>query len=179
MNKSKVFTTQRITRDAMLAAACAVLGYISLSFGNLKITFESLPVLLAAFMFGPVDGMLVGGIGTFIYQVLRYGMTATTLLWILPYVLCGLFTGLAAKGSKNRLDQKRIMLIVVLMGIMIFVVNTFGIYVDSKIYGYYSAAYVFGTVGIRFVLCIVKYVVFGFVMPVLLKGLRMITPARG
>ena len=176
MNKKKIFTTQRITRDAMLAAVCAVLGFIALDLGNLKVTFESLPVLLAGFMFGPVDGMLVGGIGTLVYQLLRYGISATTFLWILPYVLCGLFTGMAALKKANRTDPKRILMIVIVAEIMILIINTGVIYVDSIIYGYYSAAYVFGSLAFRIVICIVKSVVFGIVMPVLLKGLKTVTP---
>lgn len=179
MEKNRIFTTQRITRDAMLAAVCAVLGFIALDLGNLKVTFESLPVLLAGFMFGPVDGMLVGGVGTLVYQLLRYGVSATTFLWILPYVLCGLFVGLAAMKKANRTDPKRILLIVVAAEIMILIINTGVIYVDSIIYGYYSAAYVFGSLALRIVICIVKSVVFGIVMPVLLKGLKTVSPAGG
>ena len=48
--------TVRLTVNAMLAALCACLGYISLDLGNLKITFESLPVLMAGLMFGPASG---------------------------------------------------------------------------------------------------------------------------
>ena len=54
--------TKQLTLDAMLAAMCAVLGYVALDMGNIKITFESLPILLGAMLFGPVDGMLIGGI---------------------------------------------------------------------------------------------------------------------
>ena len=91
-------TTRKLAADAVLAAMCAVLGALSLDFGNLKITFESLPVLLAALAFGPLDGLAVGGIGTLIYQLLRYGVSVTTPLWILPYALCGLLVGLYAKN---------------------------------------------------------------------------------
>ena len=38
--------TKQLTLDAMLAAMCAVLGYVALDMGNIKITFESLPILL-------------------------------------------------------------------------------------------------------------------------------------
>ena len=69
------FKTKQLTLDAMLAAMCAVLGYLSLDFGNLKITFESLPILLGAMLFGPADGFLIGTVGTFIYQLLRYGVS--------------------------------------------------------------------------------------------------------
>lgn len=162
-----------MTRDAMLAAVCAVLGFIALDLGNIKITFESLPILLAAFMLGPIDGMLVGGVGTLVYQLLRYGISATTVLWILPYVLCGLFAGLMSRKTDAD-DSKRILFKVVLMEVMILAINTGVIYIDSKIYGYYSAVYVFGSLAIRIVICIIKSAAFGLVMPYLLKGLRQV-----
>ena len=56
----------------MLCAMCAVLGYVALDLGSIKLTFESLPVLLGALLFGPVDGMFIGGIGTLLYQLVRY-----------------------------------------------------------------------------------------------------------
>ena len=64
-------STTQLTINAMLAALCAVLGYVSLEMGNFKLTFESVPVLMAALMYGSVSGALVGGVGTFIYQILR------------------------------------------------------------------------------------------------------------
>ena len=76
--------TKKLAMDSMLAAMCAVLGYLSLDFGNLKITFESVPILLGALLLGPIDGMAIGGVGTLLYQLVRYGVSVTTLLWILP-----------------------------------------------------------------------------------------------
>ena len=52
MRKRK-FTTKQLTLDAMLAAMCAVLGYLAIDTGTVKVTFESVPVLIAALMFGP------------------------------------------------------------------------------------------------------------------------------
>jgi len=89
--------TRQIAFDSVLAAMCAVLGTLALDFGNLKITFEDVPVLIGALMFGAPEGSAIGFVGTFIYQIIRYGFTATTFLWILPYCLCGLFVGLYAK----------------------------------------------------------------------------------
>lgn len=178
MKKSNFLTTSRMTRIAMLAAVCAVLGYVALDLGNLKVTFESLPILLAAFMFGPVDGLLVGGIGTLVYQLLRYGVSVTTPLWILPYVLCGLFAGLLYRKRSSRVDAKRILFIVILMEVMILLINTGVIYIDSKVYGYYSAAYVFGSFGIRTVLCFAKAIAFGIVLPLVMRGLYRANVAR-
>ncbi|MDD5906018.1 MAG: ECF transporter S component [Clostridiales bacterium] len=168
--------TRQIATDAMLAALCAVLGYLAVDLGNLKITFESLPVLLGALLFGPLDGLCVGGIGTLLYQVIRYGITVTTPLWMMPYLLIGLLVGLYAKRCSFALTAKRILGITIAAELLIAVLNTGVLYVDSIIFGYYSAAYIFGTLGVRLLLCIGKGVAFGMVLPVILraahKGMR-------
>lgn len=167
--------TIRLTTNAMMAAMCAVLGYVALDLGNLKITFESLPVLLAALMFGPVDGMLVGGIGTLIYQLLRYGVSATTLLWILPYIVCGLFAGYVARAAKFNNTRRQLLFTVVAAELLILLLNTVAIYADSKIYGYYSFAFVFGSLLIRFVIAVAKGVAFGYLVPVILRYMSRYT----
>ena len=100
MKKSK-FTTRQMALDAVLAAICMVLGYYGPDLGNLKITFEGLPVILAGLLLGPVDGAVVGGIGTLLYQLLRYGVSATTLLWILPSA------GWRWAGSRSAAPRRR------------------------------------------------------------------------
>ncbi len=165
-------TTRKLAVNALLAAMCAVLGAISLDFGNLKVTFESLPVLVAALLFGPIDGLAVGGIGTLLYQVLRYGVTATTALWILPYILCGLLTGLYAKKRAYTLSTKQMAFIMFAMSIMIFALNTLVLYIDSKIYGYYSAVFIFGSMVPRVLICLAKAAVFTAIMPPLLRAAK-------
>ena len=60
--QKKTFSTKQMAMDAVLAAVCAVLGYFGPDLGNLKITFEGLPVIVAALLFRPLDGAAVGGI---------------------------------------------------------------------------------------------------------------------
>ena len=72
--------TKQMAYDAILTAMCVVLGLVSLDFGNLKITFEDLPILLGAALFGPWDGMIIGVLGTSIYQMLRFGADPTSLI---------------------------------------------------------------------------------------------------
>lgn len=170
--KKKAFTTKQMALDSVLAAVCAVLGYYGPDFGNLKITFEGLPVLIAGLLFGPLDGAVVGGVGTLLYQLLRYGVTATTPLWILPYVLCGLLVGwmgLRCGAGKSRL---RLGAVVLAGEGLIFLLNTLVIYADSKIYGYYSFAYVFGSFFVRAGICAAKVVLYTAVLPTLLQALR-------
>lgn len=168
----KAFTTKQMALDALLAAVCAVLGYYGPDFGNLKITFEGLPVIVAALLLSPLDGALVGGIGTLLYQILRYGVTATTPLWILPYVLCGLLVGRIADRCAPEKSYLRLGLTVLAGEGLIFLLNTGVIYLDSKIYGYYSFAYVFGSFFVRLGICAAKTALYTAVLPTLLSALR-------
>ena len=170
MNKAN--TTRRFAVNALLAAMCAVLGALSLNFGNLKITFEDLPVLIGALLFGPLDGLAIGGIGTLLYQLLRYGVTITTPLWILPYALCGLLAGRYAKKRGFALNTKQLACIVFTMGIMTFLLNTASLYVDSKIYGYYSFAFIFGVTVPRALICLGKAAAFTALLPSLLRAAK-------
>ena len=167
-----VLKTKQLTTDAILAAMCAVLGMISLDFGNLKITFESLPIIIGALLFGPIDGFAIGGIGALVYQLLRYGISVTTVLWILPYALCGLVVGAYAKKNGFELSQKKLCFIIVASELMVTLLNTGVMYIDSKIYGYYVFAYIFGTFIIRIVISIAKALVFTAVLSSLMKPIK-------
>jgi ECF transporter S component (folate family) len=168
----KASKTRMLAVNAVLAAMCAVLGAISLDVGNLKLTFEGLPVLIAALLFGPWDAIAVGGIGTLLYQVLRYGVSVTTPLWILPYIVCGLVVGLYAARHSYALSRKQMGFIICLSSLLVLVLNTLALYVDSKVYGYYSAIYIFGSLPARIAIAIAKAAVFTLVMPTILKSAR-------
>lgn len=164
--------TKRIAIDGMLAAMCAVLGYIAIDMQVIKITFESLPVILGALMFGPLDGLAVGGIGTLIYQLLKYGVSATTLLWILPYCVLGVVLGLYAKKHNFKNTPKQILIAVVIEELVVTIMNSGVIYLDSVIYHYYFPGIVTGNLLIRLGICIVKGIVFGLVVPKLTTAVK-------
>ncbi len=155
--------------DAMLAAMCAALGYFSVDLGNMKFTFESFPVILGALLLGPVDGMLIALVGTGIYQILKWGLMSTTPLWVFPYVILALFIGLLYKKS---FDRKRFFALIIGGGVLLTLLNTVGIYIDSKIWDYYSFAYVFGSFFIRIVTSVLKSVLFAFVLPTVIDAVK-------
>ncbi len=164
--------TRQMAMDAVSAALCAVLGYLSLDLGSVKITFESLPILMGALLFGPVDGIVIGAIGTFLCQFLRYGITATTVLWMMPYMVMGFAAGRYAMKRRFRLNRKQIFFIVTAAEIMVSVMNTGVLFVDSMIYGYYSAVYVFGMLALRIPICVVKSCAFGMLIPGIVGSIR-------
>lgn len=173
--KNPVINTGRLTRIAMLSACCAVLGNFALDMGNIKITFESIPVLIGALMFGPVDGGLIAGIGTLVSQLLRYGLTATTALWMIPYIVCGIIVGIVAKYKNFTPRYTWIIPTVILNELLITLLNTVSLYIDSKIYAYYSFAFIFGSFGIRIVICIIKSTIYAVALVPLIKALHRYT----
>ena len=165
-------TTRRLAVDAMLAAMFVCLSLVSISLPNMKITLDSLPVLVAAFLLGPLDALAVGLIGSFFNQLLTYGLTPTTVLWILPAGLRGLLVGLYVKRHSFELTQKQTVFIVVLSALAVTALNTLIMAVDSLIYGYYSAAYVFGALIFRIIAGVLTAVVFSLILPQLIKQLK-------
>ena len=160
---------KRLAYDAMLAAVCTVLGYISLDMGSMKFTFESFPVVLGALLFGPVDGMLIAFIGTGLYQILKWGLMSTTILWIIPYVIYAMILGLFYKKS---LKKTWFFALLIGCGILLTLLNTIAIYLDCKIWDYYSFAYVFGPLPIKLVVSIIKSVVFALILPKIIQSVK-------
>ncbi len=172
MSKTQTFNVKRLVTNAVLIALFFVLSMFSVTIGGIKITFASLPGILAGMLFGPIDGFIVGFLGAFLEQMLKFGFTPTTLLWMLPYGICGLLVGLYAARRKFDLTRGQLMGITVANELLITALNTGVICVDSIIYGYYSKAVVFGMLIPRIALSIGKGVVFAVVLPYLLKAAR-------
>ena len=162
--------------NAMLAALCAVLSYLSVDIGNsMRITFESFPIALGALLLGPLDGAAIAFVGNLIYQLLRHGITATTLLWIAPYVITALLIGWAAKASGFQLSRSKTIAVMLIAELLITALNTGALYIDSKIYGYYGA-YLFALTIPRLALATAKGIVFGTILPTLADAVRKALP---
>lgn len=157
-NISKKNKTRRLALDAVLVALYFALSMLAIPMGGLKLTFEHLPIIICALLFGPVDAFAVGALGELINQMLTFGFTPTTILWMSPAMFRGLSMGLAIKffpkylGLQAILDQKApvvFMITCVISGLICSLLNTFTLYVDSNMYGYYSYAMVFGALWVR------------------------------
>lgn len=163
----------RITYDGLLAALCAVLGSVAaIDIGIAKLTFENVPVVIAGLLFGPVDGMLVGFVGIFLSQVIRYGIDASTMLWVAPYVLSGLVVGLGALLCRFRPKFWQLLVILIVDAIVVTGANTVGLY----IYYYYilktPKETLFAAIPVRLAVSAVKGVLYAILMPLLIKGLE-------
>jgi ECF transporter S component (folate family) len=156
----------------VLSAMTAVLGSVALDFTSIKISFETFPIIIAALLFGPLGGIVTGGIGSFIYQMLRYGVSVTTPLWILPYIVCGAFAGAFSRRGGFDLSRGQILAVSAGSELLVTAFNTLAIYVDSHIYGYYYPAIITGMLIPRVAVSVAKAVVLAIVLPELLKTLK-------
>lgn len=173
--------TKKLATNAMLAALYFALSMLAVPVGGLKLTFEHLPVIIAAMLFGPVDALIVGALGELANQMLTYGFTATTLLWMTPAMFRGLSMGLCAKllrgyMSLDAVIEKKLpltfMVVCVISGLICSLLNTFTLYVDSKLFGYYSYAMVFGVLWIRLGASAVSSVLMAIVAKPVMAAMR-------
>lgn len=164
--------TKKLAINAMLSAMCVVLSYISLDLGNIKLTLEGLPILAAALLLGGWSGGAVGLIGILISQLLRYGLTVTTPLWILPHVVCGLTVGFYAQKKGFALSTDRAIRIVMVGELLVTALNSLALYVDSRVFGYYTPTIITGMLALRTALAVVRAILYGTLLPPLLDRLR-------
>lgn len=178
MHKNKnAFPIKRIALDAILIAFFSVLSMFSVTIAGVKITFASLPGVLAAMLFGPCDAFIVGFGGAFLEQMLKFGFTPTTLLWILPPAVQPMIIGFAAVWFKKYMSLDYILgnrkplvyfASCMIAGLVTSLLNTAVYYVDSHIYGYYTFALIFGVLGVRILTNQLVVILTGLVaMPVL------------
>ena len=160
--------TKQMAYDAILTAMCAVLGLVSLDFGNLKITFEDLPILLGAALFGPWDGMIIGVLG----QMLRFGADPTLPLWVIPLMMGGIVAGLLARRSNYSLEGKNPWITMIGAELVITTLNTVSLIIYSNIYGFYTPAYILAPLLPRFLIAIAKGSVYANVMPPVIRAIR-------
>lgn len=170
-------TIRRICLTGMLAALYLALNMVGFRAWSFHITFSSLPVVVGGLLFGPVEGMLVAAIGEFFNQILSYGITPTTVLWLIPPAVRGLAVGCAAlalKKGPRSLEERPVLCYGVCMAAALCTtaVNTLVMYLDSVIMGYYSFAYVFGSAVVRIISGILTAVVVTTVAVPLVRLLR-------
>lgn len=174
MKTKHSLTTKRLVTDAVCAAMYFALALISLPLGAMTISVKSLAVIVGALLFGPLDGLIIGVLGEFLYQLLSYGLSVTTPLWILPSGLLGLVVGLYGMRKAFRPTALQAG-IASLLGLLINTTVTTGVmWVDCQIYGYSFAAAYGAAIVWRYISDVIKVVVYSLAVPPLIKAIRKI-----
>ena len=167
--------TRSITRISLLVAINIVLCIVApIKLSNFKFTFEAFPIIVAGLIFGPIEGVLVGLLGSTIYQIFfsGYGLMITTPLWVLPHAVSGLIVGLYSKKHNFNLTNRQTIFITIYSSIIVTILNTLAIYLDAKIFGYYTFAYVFGSIIFKIIAGIILAFIYSLVINKLIKVVR-------
>lgn len=117
--KHKKFGTREMVTTAMLCAILLIMSFTPLGYlniGPLAISFNMIPVAIAAIALGPVGGMILGGMFGITSFLQCLGVGGTSLMGValfeinpflafvqrfVPRLLAGLLAGLIYKGTKK------------------------------------------------------------------------------
>ena len=133
-------TIRRLALSGVLAALYLALCYLDISFGRYKITLAATVIYFVSFCFGPADCFFVCFVGVFLDQLL-YGLTPTTLLWMLPPLLRPILINPITYhyGKKGiHMEDKKILSIslIIISSLLFSATNSLVFYLDSLIIGY-------------------------------------------
>ena len=181
MSKTNCFPVKRIAIDAVLIAMYFGLSWASVEIGGIKLTFVGMASIIAAMVYGPIDGFLVGFFGAFCEQMLKYGFTATTLLWLLGPAMRGLVVGCAKLIFKRSMSTENLLrnhrpyvffAVSIFAGLVVSVLNTTAFYVDAKMFHYYTYELIFGVFWLRLLLAAASSLLMALVTLYLLAGVQ-------
>ncbi len=178
MYKNKRLGVRTICTVGILAALYVPLAiYVAVQIGNVRISFGSLPVVIAALLFGPLEAILTAMIGEFFKQILTYGFAYTTFLYLIPPALRGAVIGAAAIASMRhgrRLEDRRGLYyaVCVLAAVATTTGSTLVNWLDSVLLDYYTPALIFGDAAYRFAVGMLNAVIIASIATPLVQQLR-------
>ena len=171
--RSKIFNTRKMVTIGILVALHVVLCQIaSIRVGNsFSITISGITEVVAGLLFGPVSGGVTGLLGSLLNQVLKYGFSVTTILWILPAALKGLLCGWYAKSNHYELNPLKILWVLLVTSVIVTAINTNVMIIDAALFNYNTQAAVLAHLGIRYANGALTSVLYLIVTAPLLKRL--------
>ena len=167
-NQSLVF---KMTLIGLNLALFIVLNFASFNLQFVKFSAKGLPVIFIAVIYGPIEGALLGGVGELLCQLVSpYGLTPTTPLWILPWVVQGLIVGFMFKQKDVKEHLGLWILTVVICCLTVTSLNTLVIWIDGLVMQY-NPNLTRINILIRFAGSIASAILYMLVIPVLFEPL--------
>lgn len=161
---------------AILSGLFVLLSFFSIRLPNMSITFQNIVIYLAGMIFSPFVSALTAGIGSFLSQILLYGLMPTTIIWIMPHIIVGFVFSSIYKYVEfvfvKNLDKKFFALLF-LSNLLLTILNTIALFIDAKINGYYTFATVFGSFIFRIIACILTTFVYYLILPIIYNKINI------
>lgn len=176
--KQKSNKIELLCLAGIMAAMYVGLDFLAVSIsapfgGNLKISLSGLPVIIVAIFGGPFWGAATGFVGAFIGQFITYGLSATTLLWILPAVARGVSMGILFRVFKKSVKAGILTIETCISSLLVTLLNTGAMLIEQKLYGYYSSYLaIYLAIPSRILAGIITAVAFSLMLPTIINSLN-------
>lgn len=172
------FTARRLALDGVLVAIYFVLAtYCSIPIGNqYNITLQALPVIICAFLFTPLDTIVVSTMGDLLYQVVRFGLSSTTVMWLVPHLIFACILSIYVYFRKEKMGKVESIIVIILANLILTLLNMLVSYIDGLIWGYSVAVLV--TMPIKLLLSIATAIALGFVSMPIVKALSNVVKKK-
>ena len=177
--------TFRLVTDALFAALFVVLAaYLTVKLPVMEISLSTLPLLLAGFLFGPIDAVTVALIGSFLEQALsQYGLTPSAPLWMLPPILLALVAGLLGLAARRLpQDSRRYLTLLVtstvLAEFLCTAANTAVLYIDGLYVAHYHVKALTALLPLRLANLGLRLLVTCLAVPLLVPRLQKLMSKR-
>ena len=175
--------TRKMAIASVMAAFSVVLNLISVRTDSSLYTIYALPLLLSGIFYGPLVGLYAGLATGIIVQLFTYGISPTTILWVLAPASWGLFSGFIAYLFDYKTNKFKLLINIFACSSIALILNTLAMILDG-IYYNYSYAYVFANLNLRilfaFIIAIFYFVVISVITPRLSKinSLNILKPKK-
>lgn len=168
--------SRKIVLIALYTALFVVLSlYGTVNVYNMKLTLQNLPIYIGAITMGSVPGSIIGFVGMFTNQMITYGFTATTLLWVLPQTVVGALCGYLFENKYVKPKQSiKFYICMVLLQAILTIINTVIICVDAVVYGYYNYILVFGPLIPRIMVAVLTGIIYCLIIPLIVNAIKKI-----
>jgi ECF transporter S component (folate family) len=165
----------RICVSGMLAALAFVLNnYFAIDLFEMKLTLYALPLMICGMYFGPVAGLLCGGVTGFLCQLFsKYGLTVTAPLWMLAPMAWGFLSGVMMKLFKKDYKLWKVVVSVVIVSLIVVGFNSFAMIIDGIVFEY-PTEYVLTKLGIRIFTALVNSVIYTALLYIVLNRLKRV-----
>lgn len=170
------FSIKKIALMAMYVSIFVILSkFVSFNLGFLQVTPRIFPFYVAALTLDFGSSCLVAFVGGLLDQLTSgYGITVTTPLWCIPPLVSTIVVAFAnIKFHINKFDFKFITIIVV-ANLIMTILNTAVLYVDSVVYSYYAFPTIFGSFIIKLMSSVVTAIIYCALIPSVVKTIKKI-----
>lgn len=147
-----------------MAALSILLDFVSVRTNASKFTLYGLPLLFAGMFFGPWVGGLAGLVSGFISQVILYGITPTTPIWMIAPMMWGWLSGfIYHKLFHRKLQIPSVVITIVCTSLVVTLCNTASMWLDGLIY-HYPTPYVITQLFMRIITALILCIPYSFIL---------------